>query len=1068
MKKIGFQISSFCLGLFWLTLLIRAEQLPAKNYTTAENLAHERVRVVRRDSRGFLWFGTGDGLSRFDGYEFTNYNAAQGLTQPAINDIIETRSNTGGAYWLATNGGAVLFEPDAAPGGEKSQFTLFEIGEGSAPPSSSQRVNCLFEDRNHRVWAGAARGLFYFDEREKRFRRADFANDFYVNHIAEDAAGDLWVATSGGLVRRSSPDNRVQIYEPGKSFNYLHFDADGRLWAGFDGGLLVVKTPEASQSGVLNFIEKPQTLVAGGRLELHATAVAGFLFTGVNKLSIVKILRTADERVWIVSRSGGAFELTDGNLRHYTAEQGLRDSTLNAAEIDIAGNVWLGTESSGAVKIARHGFTTFGAADGLGRFYVRRVFETNAGEIVAVGRTPAWWRFDAASGRFAPLKLNLPADAGNLREHGNEAPFQTRNGEWWVAAAKGLFRFPAVRNPEQLATAEPLAVYTEKNGLPNPNLVTIWEDSRGDVWIGTRGEITISRWERTTGKFYGYTAEADGAPTSEEPPLAFAEDHAGGVWIGFKGGGLARFAGGRFRLFNEADGVPAGTIATLFTDRAGRLWIPTYRGGVMRIDDPTEEKFKFQIYAPASGLSSVNVRCVAEDAQGRFYIGTVRGVDRLTPETGEIRHFTVADGLAYSESGNCFLDSRGALWFASYRGLSKFVPETANATPAAPTLISGLRVAGVAYPVSGLGQTEIVLPEFNYRQNNLQIDFFSISFASADQIRYQYRLGGARATGGDWSEPTAERTVNFANLAPGDYEFAARVVNADNSTSRNPAIVKFKILPPVWQQWWFIALCCLAAGGVLLWFERYRAARLKEKRSAMENLEKIRAEKARELEQVRRRIAADLHDDIGTSLTQISILSEVLRQQQEQQLNGNGNGKRDASATNTLDSIAASSRELVDAMSDIVWAINPQKDHLSDLTGKMRRFAADSFTPRRIKFTFAAPDLTDDLPLGANLRREVFLIFKEAINNVVKHAAARAVEIDFKIERDEIRLTVRDDGCGFAVENSIGGGGHGLASMTERAKSLGGELKINSLDGGTTIEIGVPLGSPAAPSETAA
>ena len=1047
--------------MFWLTLLVRAEQLPAKNYTTAENLAHERVRVVRRDSRGFLWFGTGDGLSRFDGYEFTNYNAAQGLTQPAINDIIETRA--GGAYWLATNGGAVLFEPNAVRDGgdEKSQFTLFEIGEGSPP---SQRVNCLFEDRFNRVWAGTVNGLFYFDEREKRFQRAGFANDFYVNHIAEDAAGDLWVATNGGLARRSSPDNRVQIYEAGKSFNYLHFDADGRLWAGFDGGLLVVKMPDASESGILNFVEKPQTLVAGGRFELPATPEAGVVFTGTSKFSIVRILPTTDNRLWLITRNGGAFELTDGNLRHYTAEHGLKDSTLNAAEIDIAGNVWLGTESSGAVKIARHGFTTFGGTDGLGRFYVRRVFETNAGEIVAVGRTPAWWRFDAASGRFAPLKLNLPADAGNLREHGNEFPFQTRNGEWWVAAAKGLYRFPAVRNLEELATAKPLAVYTEKNGLPNPNLVTIWEDSRGDVWLGTRGKITISRWERATGKFYGYTAEADGAPTSEEPPLAFAEDRAGGVWIGFKNGGLARFSGGRFRLFNEADGVPAGTIATLFTDRAGRLWIPTYRGGVMRIDDPTEENFKFQIYAPAGGLSSLNVRCVAEDAQGRFYIGTVRGVDRLTPETGEIKHFTVADGLAYSESGNCFLDSRGALWFASYRGLSKFVPETANATPAAPTLISGLRVAGVAYPVSGLGQTEIVLPEFDYRQNNLQIDFFSISFASADAIRYQYRLDGAATTGGDWSEPTAERTVNFANLAPGDYEFAARVVNADNSTSRNPAIVKFKILPPVWRQWWFIALGCLAAGGVLLWFERYRAARLREKRSAMENLEKIRAEKARELEQVRRRIAADLHDDIGSGLTQISILSEVLRQQEQ-----NGNGKRDGgSAANTLDSIAASSRELVDAMSDIVWAINPQKDHLSDLNGKMRRFAADSFTPRRIKFTFDAPDLTDDLPLGANLRREVFLIFKEAVNNVVKHAAARAVEIDFKIEREEIRLTVRDDGCGFAVENSNGAGGHGLASMTERAKSLGGELKINSLGGsGTSLEVRVPLCSPV-PSETAA
>jgi signal transduction histidine kinase len=143
-------------------------------------------------------------------------------------------------------------------------------------------------------------------------------------------------------------------------------------------------------------------------------------------------------------------------------------------------------------------------------------------------------------------------------------------------------------------------------------------------------------------------------------------------------------------------------------------------------------------------------------------------------------------------------------------------------------------------------------------------------------------------------------------------------------------------------------------------------------------------------------------------------------------------------------------------MSDIVWAINPQKDHLSDLTGKMRRFAADTFSPRRIKFTFDAPDASEDLSLGANLRRELFLIFKETINNIVKHADCAEVKIDFKIENSRISLIICDDGCGFVAGGN--GDGHGLSSMTERAASLGGSLEIDSSGGkGTKISIYVPL-----------
>jgi signal transduction histidine kinase len=202
-----------------------------------------------------------------------------------------------------------------------------------------------------------------------------------------------------------------------------------------------------------------------------------------------------------------------------------------------------------------------------------------------------------------------------------------------------------------------------------------------------------------------------------------------------------------------------------------------------------------------------------------------------------------------------------------------------------------------------------------------------------------------------------------------------------------------------------------------------------------------------ELERVRRRIAADLHDEIGSSLTQISILSEVARRQ--------GDGAT-SDVTHSLDTIAMSSRELIASMSDIVWAINPAKDHLSDLTQRMRRLAADAFTASNTAFSVNLPPAAQEIPLGANVRREVFLIFKEAVTNVIKHAACDSADVTLAIEDGVLTLEVRDDGRGFDAAGPTDG--HGLASLRNRAAALGGTISIASTPGaGTAITLTVPI-----------
>jgi signal transduction histidine kinase len=342
-------------------------------------------------------------------------------------------------------------------------------------------------------------------------------------------------------------------------------------------------------------------------------------------------------------------------------------------------------------------------------------------------------------------------------------------------------------------------------------------------------------------------------------------------------------------------------------------------------------------------------------------------------------------------------------------------------------LLSELHIAGVAQAVSDLGETEVGRLELAANQNQLQADFFSPNFRSGEVPRYQYLLQGADR---DWSAPTLQRSVNYGNLKPGSYRFMVRAINGDGLTSPTPAIVSFTILPPLWARWWFLTVTFLLVGGAAFMLYRYRVRQLLE------------------LERVRIRIATDLHDDIGASLSQIAILSEVVHQQLD---------SSNARVTEPLAKISSASHELVDSMSDIVWAINPRRDRLRDLLQRMRRFASDILTARNIAFTFRVPAPEHDMKIGTDLRRQVFLIFKESVNNVVRHSACSEAEIEFEIERDRLMLRVSDNGRGFTANGD--GDGHGLTSMRARAKEMGGTLSVNSIAGqGTTVLLQVPLG----------
>jgi two-component sensor histidine kinase len=755
---------------------------------------------------------------------------------------------------------------------------------------------------------------------------------------------------------------------------------------------------------------------------------------GLPSQRVESLLEASDGKLWIGTSDGLALwtpaaiptsPIGRPEFQGFTPAQGLNAKAVGAMAEDGDGNLWMATFGSGAMKMARNGFTTYTEADGAP--FVQSFAVSRQGEMCALFREKGGARIGRFDGsRFVDVKPAWPRDITYFGWGRGQALVQDGAGEWWIATGHGLCRFARADSVAGLAGAAPAAVYTRRDGLPGDEIFAVFADSGGGIWIGTIGlekQDGMALWDRNSGRLRVFS-EADGLP-KKPVPTAFAEDRAGNIWAALYHGGLARYRQGRFTVFDEHDGV-SGFIESLFVDSQGRLWAGTSSLGLIRVDDPTADRPRFEVYGLAQGLSSSAINTFTEDRWGRLYAATGRGIDRFTPQSGSlgrVQRFTTADGVASGELDLAFRDRQDNLWFSTALGLSQFVPVEEPPRPAPPVLVTGLSAGGVAQALSDLGQSAVT--GLRFPQLPLRVDYVGLGFQPGGALRYQYMLEGPD-TG--WSAPTDQRAVIYAGLAPGTYRFRVRALAADGASSPQPALVEFTILPPLWRTWWFLLSCGSAAALLVYALHRYRLAQV----LALAN--------------VRTGIATDLHDDIGASLSQIAVLSEVARR-------GSGKELRNGAP---LAEIAGISRELVDSMSDIVWAINPEHDRLSNLVYRMRRFATDLLGGQGIALQFRSSVADRDLRIGANVRRQIYLIFKEGIHNIARHSGARRVEIELDRDGDYLILRIADDGRGFDV--AAESEGHGLLSIRKRAASLGAEVEWQSgADRGTTLRMRVRL-----------
>jgi len=1038
---------------FCLCAAAHAERLPLKSYTTADGLAHNVVNSIVRDARGFLWLCTEEGLSRFDGYEFTNYGTTQGLPHPTINDILETRS---GRYWLATNSGVVLFNPQGTPmnrivyandrGSDSPMFTTV------VPPDEdryARAVTKLFEARDGTIWCGTLKGLYRLDAEDGRLALlpenvgmpSDFGEQRYVYGLAEDKFGSLWVATPSGLYRRwaNGSSARYTRHEgfPSDFLQAVLIDHEGQLWAGTrDHGFFRLNYDGTNS---------PPTV---------ALTIIPNDFDQSEWVS--ELFETSDHKLWAATARGLLEYLPDGNVggrpyRFYTTKNGLADHNISALAEDADGNLWLGSPTAGAMKLVRNGFVAYDEQDGVNsvfsifadraggvcfRGYVlgdkhASVFEGGKIDLLNLSLATYWHQFGRFDGQHIDWFLPPAIKIAEFGWVDSGVTLQSRNGEWWIVGSRELYHFPAADNFTAIKTARPISVFGTDSVIGKRQVFRLFEDSHQRVWVSLVASEGngLALWEPETQNLRDLTRSPNLPSLQDNLARAFSEDSAGDVWIGLSTG-VARFRDGTFRFFGSQDGLQQGGITDIYADHAGRLWLASTRSGLVRVDHPDADHPTFSDYTTAQGLSSNIVSVVTEDLYGRIYAGTGQGLDRLDPQTGHIKHYTPADGFGGGKVYAAFRAPDGSLWIGTSKGLSRFHPEAERPTSPPPVLLTGIQVAGARQNVSAIGATEIHLPDLPSSASQVQIDFVGLGFAQGESLQYQYMLEGADSS---WGVPSAQRTVTYARLASGPYRFLVRAVNADGAVSASPAVVMFRVLPPLWARWWFLSIVLLAVLGAAYMLYRYRVARLLE------------------LANMRTRIATDLHDDIGSGLSRVAILSEVVKQQ---------TGSTSPGAAPMLTEIADSARVLVDTMRDIVWAIAPQHDDLGSVIYRVRQFASDVLEPKHIKVDFSATPELEHVKLDPEQRRHLFLICKEAINNVSRHANSSKVTLDISVSGNWVTAEINDDGVGFAAPepSTNGHGGHGLDNMRHRTLELGGKLDVESAPGsGTRIKLKLPI-----------
>jgi len=971
----------------------------ARAWRSDEGLPDNNVSGIAQTADGFLWVGTVGGLVRFDGARFDEFSAlnVEDVPSRGVRTLMLDKS---GRLWLSMDRQIVVC----------AQATSAEVftSEDGLPSAQAQ---VFAEDGDGAIWIayGGSRNLTCIKDGRVTTIGGAEGVPAGPSWIVADSNGELWLAKGGHL----------SVFRNGKFQLLKDFPQVGivRLAAARKGGVWI-----SSGSTLWKYEE-------GGELQTMSEFPAG--------VSATALKEDRSGAVWIGTAAHGLFRRDDAGLESMPRSHPQIECLFEGRE----GNIWVGTDGGGLDRLRPRAVQLIGTEEGLPFESVWSVCQDSSGATWVTTQNGLLARNQGTNWSVISQATNWPG--GSAACVASDA-----TGAVWIGTKdRGLIRF---QNGQ-------FKTWRTRNGLLAENVHGLMVTPEGDVWL-----TFFNRLQRLRGGVF----ETIELPASTRYLRALAEDTAGNVWGGTSEGSLFRIRDGKVTDETESVQGGAASIRCLSATPDGALWIGYAGFGLGRFKDG-----KYARITTREGLHNNFISQIVEDNLDRLWLAGNGGIFQVSmaevsqaadaiANGRKARLRSVVYGLAeglpslqpnYDTLPAATRSADGRILMAMRTGLAVVHTENIHDNPdLPPVLVERVTVDGDPIAVydsksplrdpevralADLHQQRSALPlKANYRK--LEIDFTALSFLAPENVNFRYRLEGFED---EWNEAGTDRKATYPHVSSGNYTF--HVIACNNSGVWNDigARITFAVQPFFWQRWSFqlallacFTLCVIAIVRYVS-FRRLRShVRLLEQQTV--------------LHKERARIAKDIHDDLGANLTQIALLSELTRQDMA----------TPKKAGEHVEKISSTARQVMKSLDEIVWAVNPRNDTLPHLVDYLGQFTIDFLRAPGVRCRLDLPEHPPELNVPADIRHNLFLAVKEALNNIVKHAGAKEVRLGVDVSNGKLRVVVTDDGQGFESPPQDAWA-DGLRNMRQRMAEIGGDCAIESHAGsGTTITFDVP------------
>jgi len=975
----------------------------SRDWQVDDGLPNNTVVGVVQTTDGFLWIGNSAGIARFDGVRFEAVPSQELLgstTSTRLRRFVGGRHDT---LWAAV-------DPQSIVRLQSGKRTVFTNGF----PDSI--VNSLAEDTEGALWIACRSGTVcrLKDGAVTRFTAATEIPPGTTCSFATDREGTLWFAKGGSL----------GVFRDGKFQTLQRLDSPTAVVAASRSGGIWIAGLEL------------QHYVEGGQLQSYGAIPA----TGTRG-GPMALMEDRDGRVWIGTAANGLL-CYDGRGFESLPTSDLEISTLME---DQEGNIWVGTSNGGLNRIRPRIVHLETAETGL-TAAIQSTCQAPGGDLWAVTLNGALMRKTSDGWTAVPTNADWPGGMASCVAAGP-------SGEIWIGTVSRGLEGPALYCWKDGR----FRVFHDSDGLRPRAIHALLVNRAGDLWIGGEGPDTVQCLKAGTNVFKTFKL-----PAETRHIAAMVEDAGGGIWVGGHAGMLLRIDGDS--VTNETRAEALKSIRSLHVTKDGALWIGYGGCGVGRLKEG-----RFSLVRTEQGLFRDTISQVTADDRGWLWFGSDGGIFKVRQKEldavaegraaqVESVHYGNEQGLPslrarFGDWPAVSQDNNGQIWMPMRTALAVVRPhqswDDVRPPPVVLTSVTAddrpLARYGGTIPVETV--TDLQRRDVNVDvppgHRRLQFNFTALHFGAPENVHFRYRLQGFDER---WIDGGTERDASYSALPAGRYQFQVTACNSDGVWNERGVAIAVSVAPFFWQTWWFRAGATAAFMLAMIVAVRYVSYR--RLRSRLHSLEQQAA-----LDKERRRIARDIHDDLGGSLTQIAMLSDLAIEDRE---------KPEESGRHVAQ-IATRAREGIRSLDEIVWAVNPSNDTLNHLVDYISQSAVDFLGASRIRCFVDLPEELPDCTVSSEVRHHLFLVVKETLNNIVRHARATEVRINAGLSAERLEIRIEDNGQGFDG-TSAGPYADGLRNMTERMRAISGEFHIETGPGsGTRVMLQLKLAGPAGP-----